>query len=149
MRDGCRKGLTPHPPGHLETAARNQISYQFPLVTVKEIRTVLDMHGDAPAMTIVPARDEQGSNCVALSPPTAAPLRFGANSYFPHLDTARKLGLELHTPKLPGIGLDIDTPEDLKELCRQRTRTRSQKYLRDQGIVARLGMLSSAWPKIR
>jgi len=111
-----------------------------PLVTVKEIRTVLDMHGDAPAMTIVPARDEQGSNCVALSPPTAAPLRFGANSYFPHLDTARKLGLELHTPKLPGIGLDIDTPEDLKELCRQRTRTRSQKYLRDQGIVARLGV---------
>ncbi|MDP7630457.1 MAG: hypothetical protein QGF03_07765, partial [SAR324 cluster bacterium] len=66
------------------------------------------------------------------------PLRFGTNSYFPHLDTARRLGLELHTPKLPGIGLDIDTPEDLKKLCRQPTRTRAQEYLQGRRIVQRL-----------
>jgi 2-phospho-L-lactate guanylyltransferase len=113
-----------------------------PLVTVEEIQTVLEVHGNAisvaPVMTIVAARDEQGSNCIALSPPTAASLRFGTNSYFPHLDNARKLGLTLNTPKLPGIGLDIDTPEDLQELCRQPVRSKVQKYLRTNNIMQRL-----------
>jgi len=70
-------------------------------------------------MTIVPARDEQVSNCIVLSPPTATPLRFGPNSYFPHLETARKLGVSLQTLKLSGIGLDIDAPVDLLELGRK------------------------------
>ena len=106
-----------------------------PLVTVEEIQTVLEVHGNAPTMTIVPARDEQGSNCIALSPPTAVPLRFGPNSYFPHLETARKMGLTLNTPKLAGIGLDIDTRDDLQELCKQPHRTRAQEYLQKQKIM--------------
>ena len=106
-----------------------------PLVTVEEIQTVLEVHGNAPTMTIVPARDEQGSNCIALSPPTAAPLRFGPNSYFPHLETARKMGLTLNTPKLAGIGLDIDTQDDLQELCEQPFQTRAQEYLQEQKIM--------------
>ena len=106
-----------------------------PLVTVKEIQTVLEVHGNAPTMTIVPARDEQGSNCIALSPPTAVPLRFGPNSYFPHLEKARKMGLTLNTPKLAGIGLDIDTRDDLQELCQQTHRTRAQEYLQEQKIM--------------
>ena len=106
-----------------------------PLVTVEEIQTVLEVHGNAPTMTIVPARDEQGSNCIALSPPTAAPLRFGPNSYFPHLETARKMGLTLNTTKLPGIGLDIDTQDDLQELCEQPFQTRAQEYLQEQKIM--------------
>ena len=106
-----------------------------PLVTVEEIQTVLEVHGNAPTMTIVPARDEQGSNCIALSPPTAVPLRFGPNSYFPHLETARKMGLTLNTTKLAGIGLDIDTQDDLQELCKQPFQTRAQEYLHEQKIM--------------
>ena len=121
-----------------------------PLVTVEEIQAVIAAHEsacstpDVPAMTIVPARDEQGSNCIVLSPPTAAPLRFGPNSYFPHLEMAQKLELSLNTPKLFGIGLDIDTPEDLLELCRQPSsdvstkQTQVQKYLQKQKILERL-----------
>ena len=106
-----------------------------PLVTVKEIQTVLEVHGNAPTMTIVPARDEQGSNCIALSPPTAVPLRFGPNSYFPHLETARGMGLTLNTTKLAGSGLDIDTQDDLQELCKQPLQTRAQEYLQEQEIM--------------
>ena len=109
-----------------------------PLVTVEEIKIVLDLHEKAPSMTIVPAQDELGSNCIALSPTIAAPLRFGPNSYFPHLETARKLGLSLQTPKLPGLGLDIDTPEDLLVLSRQTVCTRAQEYLRKKKIMERL-----------
>ena len=115
-----------------------------PLVTVEEIQTVIEVHENVlssphvPAMTIVPAQDEKGSNCIALSPPNAAPLCFGQNSYFPHLATAQKFGLSLQTVKLPGIGLDIDTPEDLLELCRKPERTRAQEYLRKHNILERL-----------
>jgi len=109
-----------------------------PLVTVEEIKIVLDLHEKAPSMTIVPAQDELGSNCIALSPTIAAPLRFGPNSYFPHLETARKLGLSLQTPKLPGLGLDIDTPKDLLKLSRQTVCTRAQEYLLKKNIVERL-----------
>jgi 2-phospho-L-lactate guanylyltransferase len=109
-----------------------------PLVTVEEIKIVLELHEKAPSMTIVPAQDELGSNCIALSPTTAAPLRFGPNSYFPHLETARKLGLSLQSPKLTGLGLDIDTPEDLLVLSRQTVCTRAQEYLRKKKIMERL-----------
>ena len=109
-----------------------------PLVTVEEIKIVLELHEKAPSMTIVPAQDELGSNCIALSPTIAAPLRFGPNSYFPHLETARKLGLSLQTPKLTGLGLDIDTPKDLLKLSRQTVCTRAQEYLLKKNIVERL-----------
>ena len=39
-----------------------------------------------PSFTIVPAHDELGSNAVLCAPPVAVPLRFGDDSYFPHLD---------------------------------------------------------------
>jgi len=107
----------------------------IPLVTVSEIRTVIKIHENSPMITIVPAKDNLGSNCIALSPPTAMPLSFGPNSYFPHIKKARNLGLKIHSVLLPGISLDIDTPEDLKELCQQPIRSHVQKYLFNQKIM--------------
>ena len=110
----------------------------IPLVTETEIRKVIEVHKRSPMMTIVPAKDEQGSNCIALSPPTVIPLSFGPNSYFPHIEIARNSKLKFNTISLPGIGLDIDTPSDLKEVCKQPIRTRTQKFLNDQKIVDQL-----------
>ena len=115
-----------------------------PVVTVEVIQTAIATHENAcytpevTAMTIVPARDEQVSNCIVLSPPTATPLRFGPNSYFPHLETARKLGVSLQTLKLSGIGLVIDAPVDLLELGRQTVQTRAQNYLQKYKILERI-----------
>ena len=110
----------------------------IPLVTETEISKVIEVHNRSPMMTIVPARDEKGSNCIALSPPTAIPLSFGPNSYFPHIHAARNSELKLKTISLPGIGLDIDTPSDLKELCKKPISTRTQKFLNDQKIVDKI-----------
>ena len=46
-------------------------------------------------------------------PPTVMPLRFGDDSFLPHLAEARILGIEPTIVKLPGVGLDIDQPKDL------------------------------------
>jgi 2-phospho-L-lactate guanylyltransferase len=44
------------------------------------------------------------------------PLRFGDDSFLPHLASARTLGIEPTIIKVPGIALDIDQPEDVHAL---------------------------------
>ena len=85
----------------------------IPLVTPVEITQLLAAHRAAPAFTIAPSRDEQGSNAIVCSPPDAVPLRFGENSFLPHLRAAEAMGIRPTVLRLPGIALDIDTPEDL------------------------------------
>jgi 2-phospho-L-lactate guanylyltransferase len=90
----------------------------IPRVTATEINTLIAAHRPAPSFTIAPAHDELGSNGVLCAPPEAVPLRFGDNSYFPHLDTARRHGIEPTIVPLPGFALDIDHPEDLRAFLR-------------------------------
>ena len=90
----------------------------IPCVTSKEIVAVIDARRPSPSVTIVPAHDERGSNAVLCSPPTVMQLRFGDDSFLPHLTAARALGIEPTIVKLPGIGLDIDQPRDLEALRR-------------------------------
>ncbi len=109
-----------------------------PLITQDEIEAVLAAHGDAPAMTIVPAHDRRGSNCIALSPPDLIPFSFGNDSFKPHLAAARARKVEPVILDLPGIALDIDTPDDLRQLIHRPADTRTHAYLDTSGIAARL-----------
>ena len=122
----------------------------IPATTPAAIDAAVAAHGTAPAFTIVPAHDEQGSNTIILSPPLAVPLRFGDNSYFPHLDAARGAGLVPCILRQPGIAMDIDHPADLAaflDLPQSRgTRTRAlleaigvPRRLREAGIIIGTG----------
>jgi 2-phospho-L-lactate guanylyltransferase len=88
----------------------------IPRVTAAEIAAVIEARGPAPSVTIVPAHDERGSNAVLCSPPLVMPLRFGDDSFLPHLAAARALGIEPTIVRLPGIALDIDQPDDVRAL---------------------------------
>ena len=103
----------------------------IPLVTPAEIAQLLAAHRPAPAFTIVPSRDEQGSNAIICSPPEAVPLRFGEDSFFPHLRTAEACGIRPTVMRLPGIALDLDTPEDLVAFARLPSPTRARAVLGD------------------
>ena len=96
--DGAREGHT----GAVSAAARRlaanssamlTIPGDVPLVSRIDISRVLAAHAAAPAFTIVPAWDELGSNTIVCSPADVVPLRFGPDSYFPHLAAARACGL--------------------------------------------------------
>jgi len=115
-----------------------QVPGDVPLATAQEFGQVIAAHLLAPAMTIVPARDQQGSNCVICSPPDSVQLSFGDNSFFPHLEAARAAGIEPTVCALPGLGLDIDTPADLAELLARPGNTASHTYLAESGILERL-----------
>lgn len=83
-----------------------------PRVTSDEIRQLADT-AVAGAPVFVPSRSELGTNGVALAPPHAMALTFGEPSFARHLATARARGLAPRILRLPGLGLDIDAPEDL------------------------------------
>jgi len=97
----------------------------IPLVTPAEITQLLAAHRAAPAFTIAPSGDEQGSNAIVCSPPDAVPLRFGKNSFLPHLRAAEVMGIQPTVLRLPGIALDIDTPEDLAAFASIASPTRT------------------------
>jgi 2-phospho-L-lactate/phosphoenolpyruvate guanylyltransferase len=108
----------------------------IPRVTPQEIDAVVASCRAAPSFTIVPAHDELGSNAVLCAPPFAVPLRFGDDSYFPHLQAARQHGIEPTIVRLPGIGLDIDHPVDLLAFMRAppRRQTRTLRMLEQFGL---------------
>jgi 2-phospho-L-lactate/phosphoenolpyruvate guanylyltransferase len=108
----------------------------IPNVTAAEIDSVIASALPAPSFTIVPAHDELGSNAVLCAPPECIPLRFGDDSYFPHVTVARRHALEPTIVRLPGIALDIDHPVDLKALMAVRPRrpTRTVALLESFGL---------------
>jgi 2-phospho-L-lactate guanylyltransferase len=111
----------------------------IPLVTPAEITQLLAVHRPAPAFTISPSRDERGSNAIICSPPDAVPLRFGEDSFFPHLRAAEAKGVRPTVLRLPGIALDVDTPEDLAALTLVRAATRAHALLDPQRAAAAIG----------
>jgi 2-phospho-L-lactate guanylyltransferase len=139
MSEGACEGHT----GAVMTAARHlaaegcdllTLPGDIPLVEPSDVRQLIRAHGiradrGASAFTIVPARDELGSNAVLCSPAGAVPLRFGDNSFFPHLDAAKAHGIDPEVVHLPRIALDIDTPEDLALFVRTPSQTRAYALL--------------------
>jgi len=101
----------------------------IPLATADEIGRLLAAHPPAPSFTIAPSHDERGSNAVICSPPNAVPLRFGDDSFLPHLAAARARGIEPTILRLPGIALDIDNPEDVARFARLGGHTRAGAVL--------------------
>ena len=115
-----------------------------PLALPRDVRSVMAAHVAAPAMTIVPARDRRGSNCVVLSPPGCVALRFGENSFHPHLEAAREAGVPPLAVESPNLALDVDTPDDLELLMREPARTRAQEFLARAGVPGRFRWRSDA-----
>jgi 2-phospho-L-lactate/phosphoenolpyruvate guanylyltransferase len=113
-----------------QSAALNRGAARFltipgdvPCVTAEEIAAVC-RSGEA-GVTFVPSMSGFGTNGALLAPPDAMPLKFGEPSFDNHLLAARQRGLTPVVRELPGLGLDIDTPEDLMLLLARGARTRS------------------------
>ena len=106
-----------------------------PLVTAAEIEQVIGAHRRGHRFVIVPARDELGSNTILAAPADAVPLRFGDNSFFPHLAAAEARGIAPTIVHLPGIAFDIDNPRDLAHFALLASRTRAGRLLAENADV--------------
>ncbi len=141
IEDGARCGHTgavAAAAGLLETegcAGMLTLPGDIPLVTSDEIDQIIMAHRAPPAFTIVPSHDDGGSNAILVSPPAAVPLRFGEDSFFPHLRAAEARGIAPTVVRLPGIALDIDNPADIERFLRQPSGTRTRALLDGNAIV--------------
>ena len=119
-----------------------------PGASADEIAAVLAAHGrasdGAPAVTLVPSYDRRGTNCVLCSPPDVLPFAFGHDSFEPHCEAARAQGIAPRIIALPGLGLDIDTPDDLRAFMARPAAGRTLDYLRESGIAERLLVTDAA-----
>jgi 2-phospho-L-lactate guanylyltransferase len=109
-----------------------QVPTDIPLIQPADIKDVLAAHSE---FTIVPARDDKGSNTVVCSPADGVPLRFGDDSFFPHLDAARAHGIVPRVVRKTRIGLDIDGPEDLALFGETPSSTRAYALLQRWGMT--------------
>ena len=125
-----------------------QVPGDVPGASADEIAAVLAAHGrasdGAPAVTLVPSYDRRGTNCVLCSPPDALPFAFGHDSFGPHCEAARAQGIAPRIIALPGLGLDIDTPDDLRAFVARPAAGRTLDYLRESGIAERLLVTDAA-----
>jgi 2-phospho-L-lactate/phosphoenolpyruvate guanylyltransferase len=100
-----------------------------PLVEADDVRAIYD-NAPSRGSVLVPSRDKRGSNAVLRRPAGLFSLRFGNDSFMPHLAAAIATDTSCVVLALPRIGLDIDTPEDLLELAQSAGEKRSQLLAR-------------------
>jgi 2-phospho-L-lactate/phosphoenolpyruvate guanylyltransferase len=104
-----------------------------PLVSAADLRTI---YQNAPetGSVVVPSRDKRGTNAILRRPPALFALRFGSDSFMPHLAEAISTNTSCVVLSLPRLALDIDTPADLEELARAPGDKRSQRLARKLGF---------------
>lgn len=105
------------------------IPADIPLIQWSELDRIL---GSAPKIgsVLAPAADGRGTNAAFRRPANLFPLRFGNDSFKPHLAAARATGNPCVVLELPHIGIDVDNPEDLRTLLAHSGESRTQTLLR-------------------
>jgi 2-phospho-L-lactate/phosphoenolpyruvate guanylyltransferase len=88
----------------------------IPLIEAEDLRAIYAT-APQPGSVLVPSSDKRGSNAVLRRPAALFPLRFGNDSFMPHLSAAIKTDTSCVVLSLPRIALDVDTREDLQHLA--------------------------------
>jgi len=101
----------------------------IPLIEASELDQIL-AYAPAEGSVLAPAADGRGTNAAFRRPANLFPLRFGNDSFKPHLAAAQATGKPCIVLQLPGIALDVDNPEDLRQLLARPGETRTQSLLR-------------------
>jgi len=101
----------------------------IPLISATDVRAIYDAT-PAQGSVLVPAADKRGTNAVLRRPASLFPLRFGNDSFVPHHAAAIATNLPCVILHLSGIALDVDDPEDLRQLVEAPGEKRSQVLAR-------------------
>lgn len=105
------------------------IPADIPLIQAWELQSIYAAAPDV-GTVLVPAGDGRGTNAVLRRPAALFPLRFGNDSFKPHLAAAQATGNPCVVLSLPGIAVDVDNPADLRQLVELPGETRAQQLAR-------------------
>jgi 2-phospho-L-lactate guanylyltransferase len=106
----------------------------IPLIQVSELK---EIYAAAPAegSVLVPAANGRGTNAAWRRPAGLFPLRFGYDSFKPHLAAAQATQKPCIVLSLPGIALDVDSPSDLRQLAAAPGETSAQRLVRQWDLA--------------
>lgn len=110
------------------------IPADIPLIQPWELEEIMK-HAPANGSVLVPAGDGRGTNAVLRRPANLFPLRFGNDSFKPHLAAAQATGKPCIVLELPGIAVDVDNPADLQQLLSLPGDTRAQRLGREWNLT--------------
>lgn len=113
------------------------IPADIPLIESRELDQIVDSAPPSGAV-LVPDAAGRGTNAALRTPADLFPLRFGNDSFLPHLGAAKATGMPCVVLELPGIALDVDRPEDLQALATAEGERRSQRLVRSWNLDAQV-----------
>jgi 2-phospho-L-lactate/phosphoenolpyruvate guanylyltransferase len=112
------------------------ISADLPLLQVHDIHGMIEQSKNS-AVVLAPSQDHTGTNALLVRPLLALPYSFGPASLQRHLSECRIRQLSSGLYTSIGLGLDIDTIDDLATLRRYQLCTAFHKRW-----IAHMGMIT-------
>ncbi len=92
----------------------------LPGITADDIKALVAILKPASCCVIAPDEQEEGTNALALTPPTFDFFRFGRNSFQAHLELAKTRGMTVRILRRPGLAHDLDTPDEYRRYAKER-----------------------------
>ena len=99
----------------------------LPFVAPDDVASLVEASDHGRKLTLAPAHRDRGTNSIVVPQDSGFKPALGLRSYEKHREHARTLGIKTAICDRPGLGLDLDTYEDM-EACE----------LREPGILSRL-----------
>ena len=103
--EACKKGLSPI-----------YLPADLPFVTAADIEKVVQASGGGETLTLSPAQQDGGTNAMLIPKCLYFPTLLGKDSFNLHKRQAASQGIPYAVCLSEGLGLDLDTPDDLA-LC--------------------------------
>lgn len=109
----------------------------IPLLRAEDIAGIVQA-APAPGTLLVPGWDGRGTNAVIRRPAGLFPLRFGNDSFLPHRAAAEATGYPLVIVQNDQIGLDLDSPVELRRFLTVDRVTRTRRVVDTFDLEQRL-----------
>ena len=103
--EACKKGLSPI-----------YLPADLPFVTAADIHRIVQASGNGKTLTLSPAQQDGGTNAMLIPQCLSFPPLLGKDSFSLHKRQATSRGIPYAVCLSEGLGLDLDTPDDLA-LC--------------------------------
>lgn len=113
------------------------IPADIPLLQASDLEQIF-AQAPVEGTVLAPAADGRGTNAAFRRPANLFPLRFGNDSFKPHLAAAQATGKPCIVLQLPSLAVDVDNPEDLRHLVALPGEIRTQRLVRQWILDGRL-----------